>query len=297
MPRHCSANSRGAAIPATVRRCVAWSATTPWHCATHSRTVGAPHPREGTAEPSKGRRTTMPCPCRYNAVTPGRRDRSPPSPSALCDYPRHPKCHPGHCITIPDTVEACSEGTPPRQLLYPRTASCQQHPRVLTQAVAEQEIATLPPSKSLLGVHRMRHDTPPEARFARTAIYSTTLYSMPLHVGEIVRHACKLPPPWPIKGGQTPSHWDDGRRSLTRFPPSPRYWHLPQSVSVGPGGPTSSPASLVAPLYEHHGATQYSAPNTPLLDVRPPAGTRIKTSVTSCVAPAIERSISVLLTS
>jgi hypothetical protein len=26
MPRHCSANSRGAAIPATVRRCAAWSA-------------------------------------------------------------------------------------------------------------------------------------------------------------------------------------------------------------------------------------------------------------------------------
>jgi hypothetical protein len=44
-----------------------------------------------------------------------------------------------------------------------------------------------------------------------------------------------------------------------------------------------------SPLYEHHGATQYSASSTPLLDVRPPAGTRIKTSVTRCLAPAIER--------
>jgi hypothetical protein len=44
-----------------------------------------------------------------------------------------------------------------------------------------------------------------------------------------------------------------------------------------------------SPLYEHHGATQYSALSTPLLDVRPPAGTRIKTSVTSCLAPTIER--------
>jgi hypothetical protein len=172
MLRHSSTNSRDAAIPATVRRCAAWSATTPWHCATHFRMAGAPHPREGMAEPSKGTRKTTPCLCRYNAMTPGRRDRSPPSPSALCDYPRHPRCHPGHCIAIPDTVEACGDGTPPRQLLYPRTASRQQHTRVLTQAVAEQEIATPPPSKPLLGMHRMRHDALPVARFARTAVYS-----------------------------------------------------------------------------------------------------------------------------
>jgi hypothetical protein len=42
-------------------------------------------------------------------------------------------------------------------------------------------------------------------------------------------------------------------------------------------------------LYEHHGATQYSAPSTPLLDVRPSTGTRIKISVTSFLAPTIER--------
>jgi hypothetical protein len=28
-----------------------------------------------------------------------------------------PRRHPGHCITIPDAVEACGEGTPPRQPL------------------------------------------------------------------------------------------------------------------------------------------------------------------------------------
>jgi hypothetical protein len=155
-------------------------------------------------EPSKGRRTTTPCPCKDNAVTSGRRDRSPPLPSALCDHPRRPRCHPGHCIAVPDAVEACGDGTPPRQLLYPRTASRHQHPRVLTRAVAEQEIATPPPSKPLLGAHRTRHDAPPEARFVRTAVYSATLYTMPLHVGEIVRHNRKLPPPWPIKGGAVP---------------------------------------------------------------------------------------------
>jgi hypothetical protein len=49
---------------------------------------------------------------------------------------------------------------------------------------------------------------------------------------EIVQHACKLLPPWPIKGGATPQPRqtrDDGQQSLTRYPPSPRYWHSPQS--------------------------------------------------------------------
>jgi hypothetical protein len=86
----------------------------------------------------------------------------------------------------------------------PRTAPCQRHPRVLTRAVAEQETATPPPSNPLLGTHRTRHDAPPEARFARTDVYSAMLYTMPLHVGEIVQHGYKLPPPWPIKGGAVP---------------------------------------------------------------------------------------------
>jgi hypothetical protein len=64
---------------------------------------------------------------------------------------------------------------------------------------------------------------------------------------------------------------------------------LPQSVPLGPGGPASSPATLVSSLYEHHGATQYSASSTPLLDVQLPAGTRIKIRVTSFLALAIER--------
>jgi hypothetical protein len=87
-----------------------------------------------------------------------------------------------------------------------------------------------------------------------------------------VRHACKLPPPWPIKGGAVPQPQgtrDDRQRSPSRSLPSPRYWHFPQSKPLGLGGPASSPTTLVAPLYQHHGAKQYSAPSTPLLDIRP----------------------------
>jgi hypothetical protein len=89
-----------------------------------------------------------------------------------------------------------------------------------------------------------------------------------------VRHACKSLSPGPIKGrviplavGDRTTH-DDGQRSYTCFPPSPRYWHMPQSIPLGLGGQDSSLAMLIDPLYEHHGATQYSSLSTPLLDVR-----------------------------
>jgi hypothetical protein len=120
MPRHCSANSRGATIPATVRRYAAWSATAPRHCTTHSRTADAPHPR------------------------------------------------------------------------------------ILTRTALERATFMPPPSKPLLDAHRTRHDAPPEARFARTTVYSMALYAIPPHVARTVWHACKLLPPWPIKGGAAP---------------------------------------------------------------------------------------------
>jgi hypothetical protein len=154
----------------------------------------------------------------------------------------------------------------------PRTASRQLHPRVSTREMTERTTPMPLPSKPLLDRYRAHHDVSPEARFARMAIHSTALHTMPSHVARIVRHTCKLPPPWPIKGGAVPwPQGDDGHHSLARFPPSPRYWHLASIKPLGPGGSSSSPspALLVAPLCKHHGATQYSALSTPLLDVRP----------------------------
>jgi hypothetical protein len=79
-------------------------------------------------------------------------------------------------------------------------ASHQTHPRANVRTTTEREVSTPSPSKPFLDGHRTRHDVPPEARFARTAVYSTTLYTMTIHVDKTVRHAFKLPPPWPIKG-------------------------------------------------------------------------------------------------
>jgi hypothetical protein len=113
MPRHCSANSRSAGIPATVRRCAAWSATTPvalYHPLPYGRRTTPSKKDGGTLE---GAQLLL-------ARTGWRHDVSPvgavtsvairpvrPSPP--------PQCHPGHCITIPDAVKACGDGTPPHQ--------------------------------------------------------------------------------------------------------------------------------------------------------------------------------------
>jgi hypothetical protein len=40
----------------------------------------------------------------------------------------------------------------------------------------------VPPSKPLLDEYRTRRDVSPEARFARTTILSTVLYTIPPHV-------------------------------------------------------------------------------------------------------------------
>jgi hypothetical protein len=79
------------------------------------------------------------------------------------------------------------------------------------------------------------------------------------------------------------------------LPPSPKILAFASIKPQGLGGFSSSPALLVAPIYEHHGALQYSATGAPLLGVWPTAGTRINLVSHCCLASAIERPISVHL--
>jgi hypothetical protein len=156
--------------------------------------VRAPRPRKRTAEPSKRGRRPVPLSPR---TTPRRRT----SEARLLRHHRS-------CAAIPATA------TPSRVLQHhPRrcgstgrqdaatpavvrlTASRQLHPRVSVQMTTKREVPTPPPSKPLLDRYRARHDALPEARFARTAIYSTTLCTIPLHIIITVWHSCKLPQP------------------------------------------------------------------------------------------------------
>jgi hypothetical protein len=163
--------------------------------------------------------------------------------------------HPRHCSAIPDVVGSTRRRDAATPTAVLRTASRQLHPRISTRAATERKTPMPPPSKPLLDGYRTRHDVPPDARFARTAVYSTALHTMSSHVARTVWHACKMPPPWSIKGGAVPwPQGGNGQHSLARFPPSPRYWHLASTKPQGPGDSTSSPASLVALLCKHHGA-------------------------------------------
>jgi hypothetical protein len=87
--------------------------------------------------------------------------------------------------------------TPPRRLLCALSAA----PSSQCTDDDSTEDSNAPPSKPLLDRHRARHDAPPEARFARTAVHSAALCAIPPHVARTVRHAYKLLPPWPVKGG------------------------------------------------------------------------------------------------
>jgi hypothetical protein len=111
MPRHCSADSpslcetvrHGQQPPrGTVPPILVWSAHLPLE-------KGRQNPRREDARlllaHTGRRRDVRPVGAvTFVAISPVR----PPPP---------PRRHPGHCITIPDVVEACSDGTPPRQPL------------------------------------------------------------------------------------------------------------------------------------------------------------------------------------
>jgi hypothetical protein len=112
--------------------------------------------------------------------------------------------HPEHCSAIPNAVGGTGRKDTATPDVVRPTASRQLPPRVSVRMTTKWGISTPPPLKPLRDGHRARHDAPPEARFARTAVHSVALSAMPSHVVRIVRNACKLPPPWPIKGGAVP---------------------------------------------------------------------------------------------
>jgi hypothetical protein len=120
-------------------------------------------------------------PAQDYAVKSGQRDRSPPSPSVLCGHPHRPNIIPG---TTSPSLTLWGDGATRR-----RHAGCcapcglpSAAPRANVQTTTEREVSTPPPSKPFLDGHRTRHDVPPEARFARMAVYSIMLYTIPLHV-------------------------------------------------------------------------------------------------------------------
>jgi hypothetical protein len=111
--------------------------------------------------------------------------------------------HLGHCITIPNAVEHAATGHRHAShcASYGLMSMAPSNPHADGPRTSDLNAT---PSRLLLETHRTHRDAPPEARFARTTVYSMALYAIPPHVARTEWHACKLLPPWPIKGGVVP---------------------------------------------------------------------------------------------
>jgi hypothetical protein len=139
--------------------------------------ANAPRPRRGagrTLEPSS----------RYSAGS--NRDVRPagaPSPSlmVLCGHPRPCSATPRTATTTPTLLITWGRhaATP---ATAPRTDHCQRLPRARLET--PRSTTTPPPSKSPLFRHRTRRDTVIGASFARTAVSSAALYTIPPHVAK-----------------------------------------------------------------------------------------------------------------
>jgi hypothetical protein len=137
---------------------------------------------------------------RDDTVTSVQWERSPSSPSALCDHPRHRDAISATASPYPMLWKHAATGR--RHASHCALCGCLLHGTV-GHASNEQPLRHPPRGHSWT---RTGHATMPlpEAGFARMAVYSTALYAMPPHVTRTVWHACKLLPPWPIKGGAVP---------------------------------------------------------------------------------------------
>jgi hypothetical protein len=297
MPRRCSTHPLGKAIPATVLHCAERPVSAPWHCAAYFRTANTLIPRRGGQRNPRMGANDFSMATQDYAVTSGRWEQCSPSLSALCSHPRHCSATPGTATTSPTLLERtgtrrlharhCTSYGPPSMAPSSRPTDGDRTANLYTTTlkaapVWAQDSPRRPNRSKILQDGR---------QFCGTARHAFTRR-------KIVRHACKLLSPWPIKGGAVPQLQGGRRLAITHtLSAFTTILALAKISTSGTWRPGFLSRLACSPLYEHHSATQYSAPSTPLLDVRPPAGTKIKISVTSFLAPTIERWISAHITS
>jgi hypothetical protein len=210
-------------------------------------------------------------------MTSGRRERSSPSLSTLCGHPRP-------CSTTPRTAATT-------QVLLERTGAGRRHtcrctsygpPSTAPSSLFADDDRTVNHYATNLEAAPVRAQDAPrrhdwiEIRQDGRQLHGTARHAFTRR--RIVRHACKSLPPWPIKGRAIPHpqggrHEDNNtRRRTANTRTLSAFATILALASINTSG-TWRPGLLslhaCSPLYEHHGATQYSASSTPLLDVRP----------------------------
>jgi hypothetical protein len=256
-----------------VGNCATRPVSAPRHCAAHSCTANAPHPRRGagrTLEPSS----------RDSAGS--NRDVRPvgapsPSLSILCGHPR-PCCATPRIATTAPTLLSTRGRDAGTLATAPRMDHCQQLPRARLKT--PRSTTTPPPSKSPLFNYRTRHDVMTGARFTRTAVNSA---------GEGHERTDTRRRTRDDKHETT----DSKRSHALRFP---TILALASITSFGTWRPR-----LLSHLTCSHPSTGTPVRSNTVPRAHPcwtygPGRNQDKPSVLSCLAPIIEKQISTLIT-
>jgi hypothetical protein len=144
-------------------------------------------------------------------MTSGRRERSSPSLSALCGHPRHCSATPGTATTYPTLLECTGTGR-----RHDRHCATYGPPVDGTLEPARDGGRTINHYAATLEAAPVRaQDAPRRPDWSRIRQDDRQLRGTARHAftsRRIVRHACKLLPPWPIKGEAVP-HPQGGQRT------------------------------------------------------------------------------------
>jgi hypothetical protein len=180
-------------------------------------------------------------------MTSSRRERSSPSLSTLYGHSRPCSATPRTAATTPALFEHTGIGR-----RHTRRCTSYGPPLAAPSSLSVDDDQTANHYATTLEAAPVRaQDTPRRHDWNEIRQDGHQLHGTAHHAStrrRIVRHACKSLSPWPIKGRVIPqprdmqnntrqtTTRDDGLRTHARFPPSPRYWHLPQSIPLGLGG-------------------------------------------------------------
>jgi hypothetical protein len=220
-----------------------------------------------------------------------------PSLSILCGHPRPCRATPRTATTAPTLLSTRGRDTA-TPAIAPRTDRRQQLPS------SPPEDAPVNHHVSTLEVAPVRaQDTPRRRDWSKIRQDGRQLYGTIRHTatrGQIVRYACNLLPPWPIKGGPAPrpQGTDTGRRTanahtLSVFPTILALASITSLVTWRP--------RLLSRLACSHPSTGTPVRSNTVTRAHScwtygPGRNQDKPSVLSFLAPTIERQISALIT-
>jgi hypothetical protein len=144
-------------------------------------------PSEKDGGALEGKTNDYSTPAQDYTMTSGQWGRSPPSPSALCDHPRHRDAIPATASPSPTLWKRAATGHRHAGYCasYDLMSTTPSSPHADGHQTGDLYAATL---EAAPGRAQDAPRRPARSKIRRTAVYSMALYAMPPHVDKIVRH-------------------------------------------------------------------------------------------------------------